>query len=175
MKPAIAANAHNTEQLIKTFSASMREHLREHTEGTNVNQESLLTTDYLNHYSSMVMLLEQLPSTPEELIIYLLSWEPIGYEEHFKTSGFRDSDLAVTAYRHAPEYVRSTFDAVIDRLHDESIRTLDRVREQAEAGNTGALAQTCEETAPALRELIEEASAIVNKQKQSQFDIDDLF
>ena len=85
MKPA---TAQNTEQLIENFSDTMRKHLREHTEGTNVNNTSLLTTDYLNHYSGMVMLLEQLPQTPEELIIYLLSWEPIGYEEHFEPQDF---------------------------------------------------------------------------------------
>ncbi len=169
-----AANP-NTEQLIEDFSATMRKHLREHTDGTNVNSDSLLTTDYLNHYSGMVMLLEQLPQTPEELIIYLLSWEPIGYEQHFETSGFRDSDLAITAYRHAPENIRSTFDMVIERLHDESIKALDLIRQQAEAGNKQALAQTCEQSAPVLRELIDEASAIVNQQTSSQNVIDGHF
>jgi len=172
MKPATAPN---TEQLIEEFSNTMRKHLREHTDGTNVNNASLLTTDYLNHYSGMVMLLEQLPSTPEELIIYLLSWEPIGYEEHFSTSGFRDGDLAITAYRHAPANIRSTFDTVIERLHDESIKALDSVRRQAEAGNTQGMSQTCEQSAPILRDLIDEASAIVNQQDHSQSSIDDHF
>ncbi len=170
-----SAMAPNTEQLIDDFSNTMRKHLREHTEGTNVNNASLLTTDYLNHYSGMVMLLEQLPSTPEELIIYLLSWEPIGYEEHFATSGFRDGDLAITAYRHAPENIRSTFDTVIERLHEESIKALDIVRRQAEAGNMQGMSRTCEQTAPILRELIDEASAIVNQQDHSQDSIDDHF
>ncbi len=172
MKPA---TDQNTEQLIENFSDTMRKHLREHTDGTNVNTASLLTTDYLNHYSGMVMLLEQLPQTPEELIIYLLSWEPISYEEHFATSGFRDSDLAITAYRHAPEHIRSTFDMVIERLHDESLKALDSVRRQAEAGNTQGLSQTCEQSAPLLRELIDEASAIVNQQGHSQSAIDEHF
>ncbi len=164
------ATAKNTEQLIQEFSATMRNHLREHTDGTNVNSASLLTTDYLNHYSGMVMLLEQLPATPEELIIYLLSWEPIGYEEHFETSGFRDGDLAITAYRHSPDNIRAAFDIVINRLHDESIKALDTVRRQAEAGNTDGLTQTCEASAPVLRDLIDEASAIVNQQTHSKQD-----
>ena len=172
MKPATAPN---TEQLIEDFSNTMRKHLREHIEGTNVNNASLLTTDYLNHYSGMVMLLEQLPQTPEELIIYLLSWEPIGYEEHFETSGFRDSDLAITAYRHAPENIRSTFDLVVQRLHDESIKALDAVRRQAEAGKTREMTQTCEQSAPILRDLIDEASAIINQQESAQTTLDKLF
>lgn len=175
MKPTTAVKAQNTEQLIENFSTTMRKHLREHTDGTNVNSASLLTTDYLNHYSGMVMLLEQLPATPEELIIYLLSWEPIGYEEHFETSGFRDGDLAITAYRHAPENIRSTFDIVINQLHEESIKAIDVVRQMAEAGNTSGLTQTCEKSAPVLRDLIDEASAIVNQQENSQNTVDEHF
>ena len=174
-----AVQTQTTEQLIETFSTTMRKHLREHTDGTNVNADSLLTTDYLNHYSGMVMLLEQLPATPEELIIYLLSWEPIGYEEHFVTSGFRDGDLAISAYRHAPDNIRAAFDLVIDRLQDESIKALEQVRIQAEAGNTQAMTQTCENSAPVLRDLIDEAAAIVNQQDEqqdsSQNTIDDHF
>jgi len=174
-----ATSAQTTGQLIENFSTTMRKHLREHTDGTNVNSDSLLTTDYLNHYSGMVMLLEQLPATPEELIIYLLSWEPIGYEEHFVTSGFRDGDLAITAYRHSPDDIRSAFDLVIDRLHNESMKALDLVRCQAEDGNTHGLTQTCESSAPVLRDLIDQASAIVNQQKceleNSQDAIDDHF
>ncbi len=175
MKTAQVATAPDTGQIIQEFSATMRKHLREHTDGTNVNNGSLLTTDYLNHYSGMVMLLEQLPATPEELIIYLLSWEPIGYEEHFENSGFRDGDLAIAAYRHAPENIRAAFDLVISRLHEESLKALDLVRRQAEEGNTKALAQTCETKAPVLRELIDEASAIVNQQNSSQNGIDTIF
>ena len=170
-----AAPAQTTEQLIESFSNTMRQHLREHTDGTNVNADSLLTTDYLNHYSGMVMLLEQLPATPEELIIYLLSWEPLGYEEHFETSGFRDGDLAITAYRHAPDNIREAFDLVISRLHDESIKALELVRTQAEAGNTTGLTQTCQSSAPVLRDLIDEAAAIVNQQSSSQDNIDEQF
>ena len=170
-----AASARSTEKLIETFSDTMRKHLREHTEGTNVNRDSLLTTDYLNHYSGMVMLLEQLPQTPEDLIIYLLSWQPVDYEEHFRTSGFRDGDLAIRAYRHAPEQIRANFDAIISRLHDESLKALELVRLQAEAGNTDALAETCETSAPVLRHLIEEAAAIVNQHPPSQSAVDELF
>ena len=171
--PAIAA--HDTEQLIQNFSATMRKHLQQHTDGTNINNSSLLTTDYLNHYSGMVMLLEQLPETPEELIIYLLSWEPITYEQHFETSGFRDGDLAIAAYRHAPAEIRSTFDHIINCLHEESIKALDLVRRQAEDGNRQGLADTCKKSAPRLRDLIDEASSIVNQQGNLQDDIDELF
>ena len=172
---AQAASAQTTEQLIDSFSTTMRKHLREHTDGTNVNSDSLLTTDYLNHYSGMVMLLEQLPATPEELIIYLLSWEPISYEEHFESSGFRDGDLAITAYRHAPDHIRTAFDQVINRLHEESMKALDLVRQQAETGNTTGLTQTCMASAPVLRDLIDRASAIVNQQDNSQSKVDGHF
>ena len=166
------------QELISNYSACMRKHLKRHMDGANINHSSLLTTDYLNHYSSMVMLLEQLPETPEELIIYLLSWEPLSYEEHFETSGFREGNLAIRAYRHAPEEIRASFDHIISRLHEESLKALNLIRAQAENGDTSALSQTCEQSAPLLRELIDEAAAIVNQQKgekQNQDMIDEMF
>lgn len=167
-----------TEELIETYSAIMRRHLRDHAKGTAINDHTLLTTDYLNHYAGMVMLLEQLPDTPEELILYLLAWEPVGYEQHFDTMPFREASLAVAGYRHAPETVRSTFDQIVERLRDEAVRALDVVRVQAEAGDTEALALLCDEKVPLLRDLIAEAAAIVNQQpaqQGSQDSIDRLF
>lgn len=179
MKPtALDRHPHDAGQLIEAYSMMMRRHLREHTPGTNVNRHTLLTTDYLNHYAGMVMLLEQLPETPEELLLYLLSWEPVSYEQHFATSGFRESGLAVAAYRHAPDNVRATFDGIIERLHDESVRALEFVRIEAEAGNSEAFAILCAEKVPLLRDLIGEASAIVNQQPDgadTQAAIDGMF
>jgi hypothetical protein len=164
-----------TERLIRDYSEVMRRHLQQHVDGTNINGQSLLTTDYLNHYSGMVMLLEQLPETPEELIIYLLSWRPVSYEEHFETSGFRDGDMAIAAYRHAPAEIRASFDAIIERLHEQSLKAIELVSKQAEQGNIDALARTCEEHAPILRELIDEASGVVNQGGEGQDDIDAMF
>ncbi len=175
MNAAAALKTPEKDQHAEDFSATMRKHLREHVEGTNVNANSLLTTDYLNHYSSMVMLLEQMPETPEELIIYLLAWEPVSYIEHFETSGFRDGDLAQIAYRHAPQNIRDAFDQVIDQLHDKSMQALNIVREQAENGNKEGLAETCVQNAPVLRQLIDEASKIINQNSNSQQDVDQQF
>ena len=50
------------ENLARAFKNSMTEHLRAHTKGTNVNEETLLTTDYLNHFNEIIMLLEIVPS-----------------------------------------------------------------------------------------------------------------
>ena len=175
MNSAAILKTQEEEQYTDEYSATMRKHLREHIEGTNVNASSLLTTDYLNHFSSMVMLLEQLPETPEELIIYLLAWEPIGYIEHFEKSGFRDAHLAQIAYHHAPQEIRNAFDQVIEQLHNKSIQALNIIREQAESGNTEGLTRTCVQNAPALRELIDEASRIVNQNNSAQTDVDQQF
>ena len=41
--------------------------LRERARGSNVNDQTLLATDYLNHFNEVVMLLEMLPDMPEML------------------------------------------------------------------------------------------------------------
>ena len=70
----------------------MTEHLRAHTDGTNVNAKTLLATDYLNTYNEVVMLLEMLPDAPNELVTDLECWRAKSYREHFQSSGFRDRD-----------------------------------------------------------------------------------
>lgn len=43
------------------FRNVMLGHLRSHVPGTNINENTFLTSDYLNHFHELVMLLEALP------------------------------------------------------------------------------------------------------------------
>ncbi len=161
------------EEVARKFRRIMQKHYRAHSPGTNVNPETLLTTDYLNHFSEMVMMLELMQSAPEEFFIYLMAWEPKSYEEHFRTSGFPEKDLAIAAYRHAPENVRSAFDAVIRELEQQAVQALRDIRRLAEEGRPNALAQHCEEVAPALRNLIDKAARLVNSGVTESHSLDD--
>ena len=62
----------------------------------NINPNTGLATDYLNHFNEAVMLLDLLPHTPE-CIVELIGWEPLSYEEHFAASHFKDKELAIAA------------------------------------------------------------------------------
>ena len=66
-------------------------------QGKNIHEETLLATDYLNHFNEIIMLLDMIPSMPE-CLEDAKAWEPKTYVEHFRDSGFADKDLAIFAY-----------------------------------------------------------------------------
>lgn len=100
----------------RTEAAFSAERLR----AANINPETLLATDYLNHFNEAVMAFElalDMPEMAEEIAF----WAPKTYVEHFAASPFREKDLAVAAYHRASRAVRADLDAVVAEL-DAAIR-----------------------------------------------------
>ena len=149
------------EDIVSAFRSAMIGHFRSHIPGTNINELTLLASDYLNHFHELVMLLEAISSEPQGFADDLLSWRPLTYEEHFAESGFRDKNLAIAAYRRAPPKIRARFDEAVARLHGEAVTLVAEVAGQL-TGNPKALNKTCERSAQRLRVLIDEANAIAN-------------
>jgi hypothetical protein len=65
------------EDIVSAFRTAMVGHFRSHIPGTNINESTLLASDYLNHFHELVMLLEALSSEPEGFANDLLSWRPL--------------------------------------------------------------------------------------------------
>ena len=149
------------EDIVSAFRSAMIGHFRSHIPGTNINESTLLASDYLNHFHELVMLLEAISSEPQGFADDLLSWRPLTYEEHFAESGFRDKNLAIAAYRRAPPKSRARFDEAVARLHGEAVTLIAEVAGQL-TGTPKALNKTCERSAQRLRVLIDEANAIAN-------------
>ncbi len=148
------------EDIVSAFRTAMVGHFRSHIPGTNINESTLLASDYLNHFHELVMLLEALSSEPQGFADDLLSWRPLTYEEHFSQSGFRDKNLAIAAYRRAPSKVRARFDEAVARLHGEALTLVGSVGAELNSGKS--LDKTCRNAASRLRILIDEANAIAN-------------
>ena len=148
------------EDIVSAFRAAMLGHFRSHVPGTNINESTLIASDYLNHFHELVMLLEAISSEPESFSDDLLSWRPLTYEEHFSQSGFRDKNLAIAAYRRAPSKVRARFDEAVARLHGEALTLVGNVGAELNSGKS--LDKTCRDAASRLRILIDEANAIAN-------------
>lgn len=149
------------EDIVSAFRTAMIGHFRSHIPGTNINESTLLASDYLNHFHELVMLLEAISTEPEGFAEDLLSWRPLTYEEHFTESGFRDKNLAIAAYRRAPPKIRARFDEAVARLHGEAVTLVAEVAADL-GGRSNALSVTCEKAAHRLRMLIDEANAIAN-------------
>lgn len=81
----------------------------------NIHPETRLATDYLNHFNEVIMLLELVPSMPD-CMDDVIGWTPLTYEEHFLRSSYRDKELVLSAYQHAPAAVLRRFHAVIDQM-----------------------------------------------------------
>jgi len=173
----VASRDHNfaREKLASAFKTSMIEHLRAHTKETNINPETLLTTDYLNHFNEIIMLLELVPGAPTQFSAELAEWEHQSYEEHFTHSGFRDKELAIAGYRNAPEEVRRRFDSSVADLEQEMVMLLQQVQEKIDAGDTEGLSMLCSEAVPQLQNLVQITSGIVNGSQagETETDIDE--
>ncbi len=171
----VASSDHDfaRENLARAFRDSMIEHLRAHTDGTNVNPTTLLTTDYLNHFNEIIMLLEILPSAPSSFASAVAEWEHESYEEHFEHSGFRDKELAIAGYRHAPEEVRRAFDSSVADMEQEMVMLLQQVQKKIDEGDTEGLTLLCSEATPRLQDLIQVTAGIVNGSASGDSDTED--
>lgn len=66
---------------------------RQKVSGTLINSETLLATDYLNHFNEVVMLVEMVPDMPD-MLPDCQSWKLKSYPEHFVASGLEYGGLA---------------------------------------------------------------------------------
>lgn len=141
---------------------SIYEKMQARAEGTNINPTTLLTTDYLNQFNGFLMLLEMLPTAPEDMAEELVSWEPVTYEDHFKSSGFRDKDLAIEAYAHVPEEFLEPFTETVDELNQFTIDLRERIKVAVDSSDVAQMEEISLVGVPQLKSLIEHAGSIVN-------------
>lgn len=83
--------------------------------GANVNPETGLATDYLNHFNEAVMLLDMAGDMPE-LAEELLEWEPVSYEQHYIRTNYHGTETVIGAWKAAPHSVRAYFETLISGL-----------------------------------------------------------
>jgi len=88
--------------------------MRDRIATANINSQSLLATDYLNHFNEVAMIVEMLPDMPD-FIEDVKSWSPKSYKEHFHDSSFSDKELAIDAYDCVPTPYLVAFEGAIFR------------------------------------------------------------
>ena len=81
----------------------------------NINPQTGLATDYLNHFNEAVMLLEMIPDMPGCAEDFL-GWRPLTYREHFMASHFKARELAIEAYDSADAIIRAEFDNITSAM-----------------------------------------------------------
>jgi len=106
-------------------------------EQANINPQTGLATDYLNHFNEVMMLLEMLPAMPD-CADDVLAWEPLGYEGHFENSTFKDKQLAIQAYRAAPVYLREHLERQVKEINALVCQIQDQLRDAPDPGMVAA-------------------------------------
>lgn len=138
------------------------EEYRQRVQGTNISAQTLLATDYLNHFNEIVMLLDMLPDMPD-MIEECKLWQPKSYKDHFADSSFRDKQLAIEAYDRVPSVYRIPFEATIGQLSQLITEGVDRIDAEI-AGGAGPeqLQESCRVLARAAQALMDCASSIIH-------------
>ncbi|MHA1108801.1 MAG: hypothetical protein ACTSQV_06760 [Alphaproteobacteria bacterium] len=149
--------------------------IRERIKGANINEVSLLATDYLNHFNEIVMLLDMIPDMAE-LLDEAKAWAPKGYKEHFQDSAFSEKELAIEAYDAAPPEYREMFEETVECLNKLVALSLMRIEGAVGSGEPDAIANAASNASRDLRKLMDVTSAIINGAKTtiSQDEIDSL-
>tara|TARA_R110002096_G_scaffold435927_1_gene664331 strand:- start:98816 stop:99358 length:543 start_codon:yes stop_codon:yes gene_type:complete len=145
-------------------------------EGKNINPQSLLATDYLNHFNEIHMLLDMIADMPD-CLEDILEWEPMSYQDHFRFSVFQDKELAIEAYNHTPEKFKAPFENCVYEMNELLQSTILEVETSIKNQRTNELNSLVGDYSPKMEKLIERCSAIINSKEitTQQGVIDDYF
>lgn len=144
-------------------------------EGTNINPQTLLATDYLNHFNEIVMILEMVPDIPD-IMEEAKAWQAKTYPEHTRDSTFSDRDLAIEAYDHVPARYREPFEQTIGQMERLVASTIERMEQEIASHNAEVLRLTADVVTRLLYQLIGTAAAIIHgiESVMDQAEIDQL-
>ena len=136
--------------------------------GPKINPATGLSTDYLNHFTEAVMLMELAAGMPE-CLRDLDAWQPKTYAEHFATSGFSNRGDILAAYQVAHPSTRSALDRTAGLLNALVVRDRKLVRRHV---GTPKIEPVARRAATRIRALIARAAAVINGTPIDAFDRD---
>ena len=142
----------------------------------NISAQTLLATDYLNHFNEIVMLIDMIPDMPD-MIEECKAWEPRSYVEHFAQSSFKDRQLAIEAYDAVPSKYRRPFEETLSQLNTVIQGGVNRLEEEIVAGaDPNLVAEHVKAISRAAQALMDCANAIIHgsDRAMAQIEIDSL-
>jgi len=139
-------------------AASASSHATSGRGGPNINPSTGLSTDYLNHFTEALMVLEMVGTVPE-CLDDLRAWQAKTYAEHFAASHFSNRDTIIAAYQSADPAVRTALDETSDVLNAMVWRTRELVLRHIGTAEVEAVARRALDR---LRPLIARTAALIN-------------
>lgn len=127
----------------------------------NINPQTLLATDYLNHFNEVLMLIEMLPSMPDcgEDVV---AWRPMNYGDYFSQSTFKEKTLAIDLYDQIQPALKERFEALIAEIDEKVFSLIDEVASMGDAPDNDRLEMLAFTASSEIRPLIDRASALIN-------------
>lgn len=149
--------------------------LRQRAHGTNVNEQTLLATDYLNHFNEVVMTLEMLADMPE-LLDEAKAWTPKDYKDHFRDSTIADKELAIEAYDHVPPKFKVPFEQNIGKINHLITTSVERLENDIALGDMELVRSNATALSQVIQRLMDMCSANIHGSEATmdQEDIDHL-
>jgi hypothetical protein len=148
--------------------------MQEKVRGSNIDETTLLATDYLNHFNEIVMLLEMVADMPD-MLEEVKEWKPKSYKDHFRDSTIAEKDLAIEAYDYVPDIYRQPFEQTIEQINMMIASTVERLEKNFADGSIDVLRANAKTLSELIQRLMDMASAIIHgsskTMEQSEIDI----
>jgi len=145
----------------RSDSFKFRRTYRKLVENTTINSTTFLSTDYLNHFNELVMMLDLVPDMPE-MFEEAQEWQPKTYVEHFQVSVFTHKDLAIAAYDHVLDEDREALEFTVDLMNRTVERAFNAIPAAIASGDPDALRALCTAFSQRLQAMIDRCSGIIN-------------
>lgn len=127
----------------------------------NINPETLLATDYLNHYNEVLMLVEMLAGMPDSLED-VLDWKPVRYRDYFVSSNYRDKDLAIACCAFADPALLDQLNVIIDEADEIITEIIAMLRQCPADPSPEFLAVAAFRASEEIRPLLSKAGHLIN-------------
>lgn len=126
-----------------------------------INRVTGLSTDFLNQYNEVVMLIDMLPDMPD-MVEEIVDWRPHSYVDHFANSKLLIGPKAVACYADADPDVRDRFDAAANALDEFLLGAIPILADLVEKDEIEALREVARETAEFAKRTEGYIGAIIN-------------
>jgi hypothetical protein len=150
-----------SEKISKRASNALQRRFSTHANATHIHPRTLLSSEFLEQYAALVMLLERFPAAPGTLAGELANWRPLSYDDYFRAAGLPDGRFAISAYEGAPPSRRRRFGCLVAQLDEECLCAVEAVDQLARRGRADLLPRLCRERALRIRLLIDETARLI--------------
>ena len=148
--------------------------MMEKVKGTNIDEKTMLATDYLNNFNEIVMLLEMIPDMPE-MLDEVKEWHPKPYQDHFRDSTIAEKELAIEAHDYVLDIYREPFEQTVEQINSMIASTIQRLEKNITDGETDVLRANAQTLSRMIQRLMDMASGIIHgsakTMDQSEIDI----